>query len=134
MILKEKISKDYIDAMRSKNTVAKNLLSVVKGEIQNMEKETKVDTLSNDEVIKILTKTAKTLRDVISQTGDQESKEQLVMVDEYLPKQMTRDEIVAKVNEVLASGVTNVGGVMKAFGSLQADRKIVQEVTKELIG
>lgn len=133
MILKEKIKKDYIDAMRSKNVVAKNLLSVIKGDIQNVEKATKVDELSNEEVIKILNKSAKTLREVISQTDDQESKEQLVIVETYLPKNMTRDEITTKVNELVVSGITNLGGIMKAFGSLPADRKIVQEVVKEVL-
>lgn len=134
MILKEQIKKGYVDAMRSKDTVAKNLLSVIKGDIQNVEKASKVDELSDEEVIKILNKSAKTLREVINQTGDQESKEQLTIVEAYLPKQMTRDEISAKVNELMESGVTNLGGVMKAFGSLPADRKVVQEVVKELIG
>lgn len=133
MILKEKINKDYIDAMRSKNTVAKNLLSVVKGDIQNMEKESKVEALSDEEVLKILNKSAKTLREVIRQANDQESKEQLIIVESYLPKSMTREEISTKVNELVASGISNLGGVMKAFASLPADKKIVQEVVKEVL-
>lgn len=134
MKLKEQIKKGYVDAMRSKDTVAKNLLSVIKGDIQNLEKASKVDELSDEEVIKILNKSAKTLREMITQTGDQESKEQLTIVEAYLPQEMNREEITAKVSEILTSGVTNLGGVMKAFGSLQADRKVVQEVAKELIG
>ena len=39
-MLKEKISTDYMSAFRAKNTVAKNLLSVIKGEIQTIEKNT----------------------------------------------------------------------------------------------
>jgi uncharacterized protein YqeY len=38
MSLKEKINADYMSAFKSKNVVAKNLLSVVKGEIQTIEK------------------------------------------------------------------------------------------------
>jgi len=38
LTLKEKINADYMTAFRAKNTVAKNLLSVIKGEIQTTEK------------------------------------------------------------------------------------------------
>ena len=44
---------------------------------------------------------------------------------------MSREEIVAKVNEIVASGVTNIGLIMKEFSTLQVDRKIVSEVVKE---
>jgi uncharacterized protein YqeY len=50
MSLKEKISKDYMTAFKERNAVAKNLLSVVKGEIQTIEKNTGVDCLSDTEV------------------------------------------------------------------------------------
>ena len=60
-MIKEQINKDYMTAFKAKNTVAKNLLSVIKGEIQTQEKNTGVDNLSDEEVLKILTKTAKSL-------------------------------------------------------------------------
>ena len=128
MKLKEQISKDYITAMREKNVPAKNLLSVVKGDIQNLEKETREDCTDED-VIKILTKTAKNLREV----NDAESKIQLEIVDSYLPKQMSREEIVLKVTELVNSGITNIGGIMKEFAILPVDRKMVSEVIKEVL-
>lgn len=133
MNLKEQISKDYMTAFKEKNTVAKNLLSVVKGEIQTIEKNTGVDCLSDAEVIKILNKTAKSLNEVIATSGDEESKLQLAIVEALLPASLTREDIVAKVNEIVASGVTNVGGIMKEFATLQVDRKVVSEVIKEAL-
>ena len=133
MSLKEKISKDYMTAFKEKNVVAKNLLSVVKGEIQTIEKNTGVDCLSDAEVIKILNKTAKSLNEVIATNGDEESKLQLTIVEALLPASLTREDIVAKVNELVASGVTNVGGIMKEFATLQVDRKVVSEVIKEVL-
>ncbi len=129
MKLKEQISKDYITAMKEKNVPAKNLLSVIKGDIQNIEKDAKLECLSDEEVIKVLTKTAKNLKEV----NDDESKIQLAIVEGYLPKQMTRDEIVAKVTEIVNSGVTNIGGIMSAFATLPADRKIVSQVITEVL-
>lgn len=133
MNLKEKISKDYMTAFKEKNTVVKNLLSVVKGEIQTIEKNTGVDCLSDAEVIKILNKTAKSLNEVIATSGDEESKLQLAIVEALLPASLTREDIVTKVNEIVASGVTNVGGIMKEFATLQVDRKVVSEVIKEVL-
>lgn len=133
MNLKEQISKDYMTAFKERNVVAKNLLSVVKGEIQTIEKNTGVDCLSDVEVIKILNKTAKSLKEVIEISGDVESKTQLEMVDALLPAAMTREDVVVKVSALVASGITNVGGIMKEFATLQVDRKIVSEVIKEVL-
>jgi uncharacterized protein YqeY len=133
MNLKEQISKDYMTAFKERNVVAKNLLSVVKGEIQTIEKNTGVDCLSDAEVIKILNKTAKSLKEVIATSGDAESKTQLEMVEALLPVAMTREDVVVKVSALVASGITNVGGIMKEFATLQVDRKVVSEVIKEVL-
>jgi uncharacterized protein YqeY len=135
MNLKEQISKGYITALKEKNVVAKNLFSVLKGDIQNLEKaegSTGTD-LSDVEVIKILNKTAKSLKEVIEISGDAESKTQLEMVEALLPVAMTREDVVVKVSALVASGITNVGGIMKEFATLQVDRKVVSEVIKEVL-
>lgn len=133
MKLKELISKNYMQAFKEKNVVAKNLLSVVKGEIQTIEKNTGTENLSDEEVLKILNKTAKSLKETIEKTSDAESKLQLEIVESYLPKQLSKEEIVVKVNEIVASGVTNIGLIMKEFATLPVDRKIVSEVVKETL-
>lgn len=129
MILKEKINADYIKAFKEKNTVAKNLLSVVKGEIQTVEKNTGSANLSDEEVIKILNKTVKSLKEC----NDEESNLQLVIAEGYLPKQMTREEIKQLVGGLVATGITNIGAIMKEFATRQADKKVVSEVIKELV-
>ncbi len=135
MSLKEKISKGYITALKEKDVISKNLFSVLKGEIQTLEKNevNKGKELSDDEVIKILNKTSKSLNEVISVNGDEESKLQLEIVKSLLPVSLTREDILLKVNELVASGITNVGGIMKEFAGMQVDRKIVSEVIKEVL-
>jgi hypothetical protein len=132
MSLKEKISADYMTAFKSKNVVAKNLLSVIKGEIQTQEKNTGVVTLSDEEVTKILNKTVKSLKETIEKGGET-SKEELEIIEGYLPKQLSREEIVVKITELKSAGVTNIGQIMKEFASLPVDRKIVSEVIKEIM-
>jgi uncharacterized protein YqeY len=131
-MLREQINTDYMSAFRSKNAVVKNLLSVVKGEIQTIEKNTGVDSLSDEEVLKILAKTAKSLREMVS-SGSEQAKVELEVIESYMPKQMSKDEIVNKVSDLINSGVTQMGAIMKEFASLPADKKMVSEVVKELV-
>ena len=132
-MLKVQISKDYMTAFKERNVVSKNLLSVIKGEIQTIEKNTGVENLSDEEVIKILNKTAKSLKVVIDISGDKESISQLEIVNSYLPKSMSREEVTVKVKSLVESGVNNIGGIMKEFSNDVVDRKMLSEVIKEVL-
>ena len=131
-MLKTKINADYLAAFKGGDTVRKMLLSVVKGEIQTREKNLAVADLSDEEVTKILLKTQKSLKETISLSGDQKSKDELAIIEEYLPKEMTRDEVEAKVREIVGDGPVNIGLVMKAFAGMAVDRSLVSKVCQEL--
>ena len=139
MTLKEKISKDYIDAFKAKNAISKSLLSTVKGEITTQEKNLMVPNLSDEESIKILNKFAKNLKEnvrILSSTSNidalNSTKSELIIIESYLPKEMTKEEIQVKVKELINSGATNIGAIMKGFQGLPADRKLVSEISKDL--
>lgn len=141
MTLKEKINADFITAMKSKNVVAKGILSVVKGEIQTVEKNIGSDNLSDSEVNKILTKIAKSLNETIKTLTSTDRGENLVqacaelaIVQCYLPKQMSKDEVTEKVTALVGAGITQIGAIMKEFSTLSADKKMVSEVIKEVVG
>jgi hypothetical protein len=130
-MLKEKINADYMTAFKSKNVLAKNLLSVIKGEIQTTEKNVGVETLSDEEVTKILNKTVKSLKETQSKAATVQTAEELFIVESYLPKQMTAEEIEMKIDDLIEFGAaSNMGEVMKAFGGLPADRKLVSDIYK----
>jgi uncharacterized protein len=131
-MLKQKINEDYMVAFKAKDTVAKNLLSVIKGEIQTIEKNTGVEDMSDEGVLKILQKTAKNLKETISLSGDEKSKVELLLVESYLPKQMSEEEVEAKVKEIIEGGGNNIGAVMKGFASLPADKQMVSIVAKRV--
>jgi uncharacterized protein YqeY len=136
MTLKEKINKDYIEAFKAKNTVAKNLLSVIKGEIQTVEKNTGVENLSDEDVSKILNKTVKSLKETltsVTDSGKLEVQTELNIVEAYLPKQLSVEEIQSKIDALVASGMKNMGMIMKEFNSLPADKKLVSEMVKKSI-
>jgi len=131
-MIKEQINKDYMTAFKAKNTVKKNLLSVVKGEIQTIEKNTGVENMSDEDVLKILTKTAKSLKEMVA-TGNEQAKEELSIIEAYLPKQMSKEEVFDKVTELVNSGVNQIGAIMKEFSTLPADKKMVSEAIKEIV-
>jgi len=133
MTLKEKINADFMTAFKSKNMVTKSILSVVKGEIQTLEKNIGSDNLSDAEVTKILTKTVKSLKETITLTNDEKSKVELSVIEVYLPTQMSKEEVTAKVTELVNSGITQIGAIMKEFSTLPADKKMVSESIKEVI-
>jgi len=133
MTLKEKINADFMKAFKSKNMVTKSILSVVKGEIQTVEKNIGSDNLSDAEVTKILTKTVKSLKETITLTNDEKSKVELSVIEVYLPTQMSKEEVTAKVTELVNSGITQIGAIMKEFSTLPADKKMVSESIKEVI-
>ena len=134
MTLKERISADYMTAFKAKDSVAKNLLSVIKGEIQTIEKNTGIDNMSDEDVTKILNKTVKSLKETLQASASEDTKSELSIVEAYLPKQLSKDEIFSKVLDLKESGITNIGQIMKEFASLPVDRKIVSDAIKEIIG
>ena len=133
MTLKEKINTDFMIAFKSKNMISKNILSVIKGEIQTIEKNIGSDNPSDDEVTKILTKTVKSLKETITLGNDEKSKLELVIIEAYLPKQMSKEEVTSKVTELVNSGITQIGDIMKEFATLSVDKKMVSESIKEVI-
>lgn len=129
--LKTRIAADYITAFKAKDAIKKSILSTVKGEIQTVEKNTGQVDLDDEGVMKILTKTVKNLNISIAEADDEGSKQELSVLEGYMPKQMSREEVKAKVEGLLAGGATNIGAIMKAFALDAVDKKLVAEVFGE---
>lgn len=141
MKLKEKINADYMTAFRAKNTTAKNLLSVIKGEIQTTEKNTGVENMSDEDVMKILKKTVKSLKETNASFPSAQTAEELFIAEAYLPTQMSEEEVRTAVDEIIASmrttlTVKEMGKVMGQFNSKYAglaDGKLVSQAVKDAL-
>ena len=137
MKLKEKINTDYLTAFKAKDTLVKNLLSVVKGEIQTIEKNISKSDLSDEEVTKILNKSLKSLKETLTSTTDVDKlnsvNREIEVINSYLPKLLSIEEIQSKIDALVASGVKNIGLIMKEFSSLPVDNKIVSELARKAI-
>ncbi len=133
MTLKNQISSDYLVAFKSKDQISKSILSVIKGEIQTQEKNLSISDLSDEDVIKILNKTVKSLNETISKSGDLESKLQLEVVSKYLPKQMSESEISEIISGMISENSDiKIGDIMKKFAGVNADKKLVSQIFNSL--
>lgn len=132
MTLKERINADYMTAFKAKDTIAKNLLSVIKGEIQTIEKNTGVESMSDEDVLKIITKTKKSLDETNSKFPSDQTSAELAIVEAYLPKQMSESEIELRIKQLIEEGASSIGDIMKSFAALPADKKVVSSIYARL--
>ncbi len=148
MALREKLTEDLKERMRSRSQFEVGVLRMLLSSIHNREIEKQGKTgspdLSEDEVIDVLRREAKKRKEAMDiymkanrrDLGEKEGRE-LEIIKRYLPKEMADAEIEAIVKEVIASGAKDFGGVMKAAmakigGEAEASR--VAEVVKQLLG
>jgi len=132
MNLKEKIKKDFMEAMKNREILRKNLLSVLVSEIQTIEKNQMVESLSDEEIIKILTKTVKSLKETNASFPSAQTAEELLIVEAYLPKQMSEEEIKLHIKDLIDNGAGNIAEIMRAFASMPADRKLVSSIYQSM--
>jgi uncharacterized protein YqeY len=149
MSLKEEILNDFKEAFKNKDLVAKNTLSMLKSEIANAEIDLghRDEGLPDDEVVKVIKKLVKQRKDSIEQFekgGNSEmaenEKAELVVLEKYLPEQMSAEEIEAKVKEVIEKvGATGAGDLGKVMGAVmgelgaEADGNTVREIAGKLL-
>ncbi len=147
MSLSEKIAQDLKTAMKSGQRVRVDVLRMLKAQIKNTEIE-KGRALTEEEEIGVLQSAAKKRREAIElyRKGNrpelaQKEAEELGVIESYLPKQLSREEVEAIVAEILAqtgaSSLKDLGKVMKeAMGRLKgkADGKLVQEIVRSKLG
>src|ERR671928_1411227 len=124
MSLKERIVKDMTAAMKSKEGARLSTLRMVKAAVQNREIE-KGEPLTDEEMAKLLQSLVKQRRDSVEQyekAGRAELAEkeraEIAVIEEYLPRAATREEIEQAVAEAIAetgaSSMKEMGAVMKA--------------------
>ncbi|WP_109470964.1 GatB/YqeY domain-containing protein [Ornithinimicrobium cavernae] len=132
--LKDTLQRDLHDSMRAKDRVRSATLRMALTAISNEEVAgTQARVLSDDEVLKVLTKEAKKRREAAEayvgagrqELADQEEAE-LAVLETYLPEQLddaALDELAtAAVAETGATGMAQMGQVMKVLQPRVAGR------------
>jgi len=146
-MLKEKLLEDLKVSMREKNVVRKNTVQMIRAAILQIEKDTG-SVVDDAKIIDIIAKEMKKKKDAMAdfeKAGRQDlidqTNEEMRVLEEYLPKQLSKDEIKEIVSKVIAeTGATSMkdmGIVMKEAKTeigAGADGKTINEVVKELLG
>lgn len=147
-MLFEKVSSDIIAAMKAKDKVRLSALrNIKKYFIEAKTQPGANDELSDADATKILAKLAKQGRDTaaiyVAQGRQDLADEELAqasVIEEYLPKQLTPDELRKELQAIIAetgaSGQKDMGRVMgvatKALNG-RADGKAISQLVKELL-
>ncbi len=146
MSLKEKLLEDLKNALRNKDSIRKNTVQMARAAVLQVEKDNKT-TLDDDGVVEVLSRELKKRRDSLleyEKSGRQDLvdnlKKEIDILLEYLPKQMTEEELEILIKEAISStgaqSVRDVGKVMKEVMPKvkgRADGKAVNRIAVKLL-
>ena len=140
--MKNRLNDDLKSAMKSKDTLRLSVIRLVKKYIQELETSVGHSGEATDaEIMKIINKLVKQGKDSAEQYKSagrielyNEEMLQVAVLEEYLPKQMSEDEISVEIDKVMAeTGSTNMGILMKELNSRlagRADGKTISRILK----
>ena len=123
MTLKERLTEDFKEAMKAKDEVRKNTISLARAAIKQFEVDNRGTELDDEGVIAILSKQVKMRKDALSdfekagKTDLAESYQaEIDILKRYLPEQLSAE----KLREVVASAAAdlNIEGGMQNMGKL----------------
>jgi hypothetical protein len=151
MHLKEQLQDDLKEALRAGDEARKRVIRMALAAITNAEIEQAMQSdearLETGDIIAVLQRQAKQRRETIEELEEVDrpdllsvEKEELAILEGYLPEQLSRQEIVEEarqaIEEVGATGMRDMGPVMGRLMSKlrgRADGHVVNEVVRELL-
>lgn len=148
MNLKERLQQDMKAAMKAGAEGRERLgtIRLVLAALQNAEIEKRAP-LSADDQLAVLTREAKQRRDALAEFKESASPDyvdklqrELAVLEEYLPEQLSADEVRRICAEaVAAAGATSIKDMGRVMGPLmarlkgQADGRLVNQIVRELL-
>lgn len=144
MSLEQQIDKDYIQAMKDRDSGRSSALSFLRSQIKYARIELKTEHVPDSDVIAVLKKQIKQRQDSIEQFTQggrtdlvEKEEKELAILKGYLPAEMSADEIKSIIKETIkatgAVSIKDMGRVMKEAGvklAGRADNKQVSEFVK----
>ena len=127
MSLKGQITEDMKAAMKAGDKDRLKVVRLMLAAIKQIEVDKRVD-LDDAAVLAVLTKMVKQRRDSIEQfeKGKREDlakieRDEIAVIEKYLPKQLAADELAAMVDEVIqATGAQSIREMGKVMGQIKA--------------
>ncbi|HHJ06409.1 MAG TPA: GatB/YqeY domain-containing protein [Anaerolineae bacterium] len=146
MSLKDPLTNDLKEAMKSGEQVKKETVRALRGAIRNVEIDSRRD-LTDEEILDIINKQAKQRRDSIEQYQKanrsdlvEQEQQELAIIEAYLPQQLTDAEIKTRVETAIAElGVSDMKGMGPVMKRLtvelkgRADGKRISQLVRELL-
>ncbi len=132
------------EAMKAKDNRRRDVIRYLQAEIKQMEIDQQ-KSLSSEEAMAVLQREAKKQREAVVENENigrteaaQAAHEELAIMETFLPRQLSKEEITAIVQEVIAEvGATSTGDMGKVMGPVMqrvkgvADGKLVNQVVRE---
>lgn len=138
-----KINSDLQAAMKSKDELRLSVLRMMKSKILNVNAR---GDLPDTEIITILNKYGKSVKESIEEFKKvgrmnevSRAEAELKIVQEYLPKELSADEVKSLVQQVIkevgAASIKDLGNVMKAVKAKApaSDGQLVNQFVRELL-
>lgn len=148
MALFDQISEDIKSAMKARDKVRLETLRNIKKVFLEAKTAPGVnDTLADADALKIISKLAKQGKETATtytQAGRQDLADaelaQVEVLESYLPKQLSQEEIEAEVKKIIAeAGATSMKEMGKVMGTAskqlagKADGRVISEIVKKLL-
>lgn len=144
MSLKERLQDDWKLAMKNKDNFRAGVISMARAAVLQSEK-TDGKALDDEQVIDVISREVKQRRESIAEfeKGNrpdlvEQAKKEIEILLDYLPQQLTEDEIHEMVREAIvevgANSIKDMGKVMSVIQPRvkgRADGKIVSQIVKE---
>lgn len=146
MNLKERLMDDLKTAMRAKDTLRKDLLQIIRAGVLQVEKDSRIE-LDDAGVAEVLAreykKRAETVQELAGSNRQDvidKNRAEMVLIEEYLPRQLSEAEIEDLVRQAIsrsgAQSARDMGQVMKILMpdvKGRADGKLVNQIVKRLL-
>ena len=147
MSIKEQLMADLKTAMKEKDTVTKNAVTMIRAGILQVEKDNKTE-LDDDGVMDVISKQLKQRKDALGdflRAGrddliDQTNKE-IAILEKYLPSQLTAEELGDIVREAVERlGISEMKQMKELMADVlpkvkgRADGKAVSDAANALLG
>ncbi len=131
MTIQEQIKKDLMIAMKEKDEEKKSALRIIMGEFGRGEKK----ELTDDDAVRVLKKLIKSERETLEQLGKQGDNKYIEILESYLPKMATDDDIRAWIAANIdfskyKNKMQAIKDIMAHFGSA-ADGNRVKEIIQK---
>jgi len=145
-IIIKKIESGMAQAAKSKDKLRLSALRLAKAALHNKEIDLRRE-LKEKEILQVLSSMVKQRKDSIEQFKNggrldlvEKEEGELQVIQEFMPEQLSEEEIEAEISKVIdevgATGIRDMGNVMKALMAKftgKADGKLVSEKVKAML-